>query len=225
LFYVGDVKQAIYAWRGGDPRLFREIFNHYNESAPGKIVEGRLDVSWRSAPAVIAMVNAVFGAAEVVRASVPATAAADWNREWRAHASADAAAAGFAELRHAPDEAGRFAETLKILREVEPARRGLSVAVLVLQNKTAAALAEYLRREGGVAALAESDLRVATDNPLTGALLALLRAAAFPGDTLAREHVRMSPLEPWLEAEGLVGSDAVFDFERVIFEGGHGFRP
>lgn len=24
---------------------------------------------------------------------------------------------------------------------------------------------------------------------------------------------------------GLVGSDAVFDFERVIFEGGHGFRP
>ena len=209
LFYVGDVKQAIYAWRGGDPRLFREIFNHYNESAPGKIVEGRLDVSWRSAPAVIAMVNAVFGAAEVVRASVPAAAAADWNREWRAHASADAAAAGFAELRHAPDEAGRFAETLKILREVEPARRGLSVAVLVLQNKTAAALAEYLRREGGVAALAESDLRVATDNPLTGALLALLRAAAFPGDTLAREHVRMSPLEPWLEAEGLVGSDAL----------------
>ena len=61
----------------------------------------------------------------------------------------------------------------------------------------------------GVAALAESDLRVATDNPLTGALLALLRAAAFPGDTLAREHVRMSPLEPWLEAEGLVGSDAL----------------
>jgi ATP-dependent exoDNAse (exonuclease V) beta subunit len=60
-----------------------------------------------------------------------------------------------------------------------------------------------------VAALAESDLRVATDNPLTGALLALLRAAAFPGDTLAREHVRMSPLEPWLEAEGLVGSDAL----------------
>ena len=209
LFYVGDVKQAIYAWRGGDPRLFREIFNHYNASSPGKIVEGRLDVSWRSAPAVIAMVNAVFGAAELVRSSVPAAAAVEWNREWRAHESANEAAVGFAELRHAPDEMGRFAETLKILREVEPTRRGLTVAVLVQQNKTAAALAEYLRREGGVAALAESDLRVATDNPLTVALLALLRAAAFPGDTLAREHVRMSPLEPWLKAEGLVASDAL----------------
>ncbi|MEI6051110.1 MAG: UvrD-helicase domain-containing protein [Opitutaceae bacterium] len=209
LFYVGDVKQAIYAWRGGDPRLFREIFNHYNNSAPGKIVEGRLDVSWRSAPAVIAMVNAVFGASELMLSSVPATAAKEWNREWRVHASADEAGVGFAELRHAPDELGRFAETLKILREVEPARRGLTVAVLVQQNSTATALAEYLRREGGVAALAESDLRVATDNPLTVALLALLRAAAFPGDTLAREHVRMSPLESWLKAEGLVASDAL----------------
>ena len=209
LFYVGDVKQAIYAWRGGDPRLFREIFNHYNASAPGKIVEGRLDVSWRSTPAVIAMVNAVFGAAEVLGASVPVAAANEWNREWRAHTSADEAAVGFAELRHALDEEGRFAGTLKILREVEPARRGLTVVVLVQQNKTAAALAEYLRREGGVAALAESDLCVATDNLLTVALLALLRAAAFPGDTLAREHVRMSPLEPWLQVEGLTGSDAL----------------
>jgi ATP-dependent exoDNAse (exonuclease V) beta subunit len=207
LFYVGDVKQAIYAWRGGDPRLFREIFNHYNERAPGKIVEGRLDVSWRSTPAVIAMVNAVFGAAEVLRAAVPAAAATTWNQEWRAHTSAHAAAVGFAELRHAPDLAGRFAETLQVVREVEPARRGLTVAVLVQQNNTAAALAEYLRREGGVAALAESDLCVATDNPLTVALLALLRAAAFPGDTLAREHVRMSPLEPLLQAEGVTGSD------------------
>ncbi len=209
LFYVGDVKQAIYAWRGGDPRLFREIFNHYNESEPGKIVEGRLDVSWRSTPAVIAMVNAVFGATEVLRATVPAEAATEWNREWRAHTSAYKAAEGFAELRHAPDQEGRFAETLRILREAEPARRGLTVAVLVQQNKTAAALAEYLRREGGLAALAESDLRVATDNPLAVALLALLRAAAFPGDTLAREHVRMSPLEPWLQAEGLVSGDVL----------------
>lgn len=56
-------------------------------------------------------------------------------------------------------------------------------------------------------AVAESDLRVATDNPLTTALLALVRAAAFPGDTAARELVRMTPLEPVLAAEGIQGRD------------------
>jgi len=34
-FCVGDVKQAIFAWREGDSRLFREIFRHYNAASPG----------------------------------------------------------------------------------------------------------------------------------------------------------------------------------------------
>ena len=38
-FYVGDVKQAIFAWREGDARLFREIFDHYNSAQPGAIRE------------------------------------------------------------------------------------------------------------------------------------------------------------------------------------------
>ena len=208
-FYVGDVKQAIFAWRGGDPRLFREIFDHYNAMEPDKIVEGRLDVSWRSGPAVIAMVNRVFGATTELRELVPATAAAAWEKEWRAHTSAQPKLGGWAELRQAEDEVGRFAETLRIIREVEPARRGLSVAVLVLKNSTATALADYLRSAGGIAAVAESDLRVATDNPLTGAFLALLRAAAYPGDTLAREHVRMTPIEGLLAEDGIASRDAL----------------
>jgi len=87
---------------------------------------------------------------------------------------------------------------------VEPARRGLSVAVLVLKNGAATALATSANA-GGITAVAESDLRVATDNPLTGALLALLRAAAYPGDTAAREHVRMTPIEELLAEEDNVG--------------------
>ena len=209
LFYVGDVKQSIFAWRGGDPRLFREIFEHYNEAMPDAIAEGRLDTSWRSGPAVIAMVNCVFGAAAVLQGMLPARAAAAWVKEWRDHVSAQPGLGGFAELRHAADEPERFAETLRILRAVEPARRGLEVAVLVLKNSTATALADYLRREGGLAAVAESDLCVATDNPLTSALLALLRAAAYPGDTLAREQVRMTPLETLLAGVGLQSRDAL----------------
>lgn len=209
LFYVGDVKQSIFSWRGGDPRLFREIFNHYNSAQPGMIEEARLDRSFRSGPAVIAMVNRVFGDTAALGAVVPAAAAQAWAREWGAHVSARPHLGGYAELRHAEDEAGRFAETLRILQEIEPLRRGLDVAVLVRTNDTAAALADYLRREGKLAAVAESDVRVAGDNPLTCALLALLRAAAHPGDRFAQEHVGMTPLGRLLEAERLTTGDAL----------------
>ena len=171
LFYVGDVKQAIFAWREGDPRLFREIFQHYNGAAPGAIAEQHLTDSWRSGPAVIAMVNRVFGDRAALRALVPAEAATRWSDEWRTHASARPGLGGYAELRHAGDLDGRFAETLRILREVEPVRRGLTVAVIVQKNDTGARLADFLRREGRLPAVAESDLHVATDNALTGALL------------------------------------------------------
>lgn len=202
LFYVGDVKQAIFAWREGDPRLFREIFDYYNQAEPGAIAEEHLTSSWRSGPAVIALVNRVFGDEAALRALVPAEAAARWSQEWRAHTSARPTLGGYAGLRQAEDEAGRFAETLRILRDVEPLRRGLSVAVIVQKNDTGARLADYLRRVGNLPAVAESDLHIASDNPLTCALLALLRVAAHPGDQLAREHVAMTPLGALLARMG-----------------------
>ena len=88
---------------------------------------------------------------------------------------------------------GRFGETLRLLQEAQVTARGLSVAVLVQKNDTAAALADFLRREGRMQAIAESDLRIGADNPFTCAFLALLRAAAHPGDTLAWEHMAMTP--------------------------------
>lgn len=193
-FYVGDVKQAIYAWRDGDPRLFREIFDHYNRTAPGSIAEGHLDKSYRSGPPVIAMVNTVFGAAGVMHSLFPGEAALAWNREWRDHVSARPELGGHAALLHAEDRPGRYAVTHRLLQEIDPLTRGLTVAVLVQKNDTAAELADYLRREGGWPAVAEADLHVCTDNPVGAAMLALVKAAAHPGDTLAWEHVRMSPL-------------------------------
>lgn len=208
-FYVGDVKQAIFVWREGDPRLFREIFEHYNRAAPRTIGERRLDCSRRSGPAVIETINRVFGDAGALNALLPPAAAEAWTREWRDHASAQPGLGGCAELRHADDEEGRFAATLRILREIEPQRRGLEAAVLVRTNQTATALADCLRRDDSLSAAAESDVRIATDNPLTCALLALLRAAAHPGDTMAEEHLRMTPLAALLAEEGLTSRDAL----------------
>ncbi|ACB73934.1 UvrD-helicase domain-containing protein [Opitutus terrae] len=208
-FYVGDVKQAIFAWREGDPRLFREIFDHYNAMRPGTIAEEHLVKSWRSGPAVIASVNRVFGAAAELTELFACPATQTWNREWRAHETARPQLAGHVALLHAGgprDTAGiseeaRFALTLALLEEIQPLARGLSCAVLVQKNSTATALADRLRRAGGIAAVAESDLHVCTDNPVGTALLALAKAAAHPGDTRAWEHVQMSPLASVLHAQ------------------------
>ena len=212
-FCVGDVKQAIFTWREGDPRLFREIFNHYNAAAPGTIGEEHLVRSWRSGPALIAMVNSVFGDSEAMAGLFPGAAAATWEREWRAHESAVPERSGQAALLHAADKPGRHALLLDLLREISPLARGLSCAILVQKNSTAAELADFLRREG-LPAVAESDLHVCTDNPLGSALLALVQAAAHPGDTLAWEHLHMTPFGGLLAAEGLANPEAVT--ERVL---------
>ncbi|MDP3073276.1 MAG: UvrD-helicase domain-containing protein [Opitutaceae bacterium] len=201
-FCVGDVKQAIYAWRDGDRHLFDAVLDRYNAPAPGTVVEEHLVKSWRSAPPIISMVNAVFGAGEVISTLFPGAASADWNRDWRTHESAHPALTGHAAWLQADDEEGRFALTARLIGEIAPLRRGLGCAVLTQSNKAATALADFLRRTAGIPAIAESDLHVATDNPLGMALLALARAAAHPGDSLARRHVEMTPLRGMLEAEG-----------------------
>jgi ATP-dependent helicase/nuclease subunit A len=161
------VKQAVFTWRAGDPRLFREIYAHYNRNGVSKIEEERLDQSHRSGPAVIAMVNRVLGDAATLRSLCPPDAARRWSEEWRNHTTAHPDRVDFAELRSAADQAGRFAEAQRLIEETGALRRGLSVAVLVQKNQTATDLADYLRRSGGLPAIAESDLHVGVDNPLT----------------------------------------------------------
>ena len=200
LFYVGDVKQAIFTWRGGDPRLFAHVAERYRDAAGGGgVVARELNDSWRSGPAPIEMVNRVCGDAAAMAELFP-EAAEEWKRHWREHRSARPETRGQAALLLADDEAGRRATTLRLLQEIRPTERGLTCAVLVRKNEVGAALAEYLRREGGIAAVAESDLKVGTDNPAATVLAALLQAAAHPDDGCARRLVAMSPLAELLAA-------------------------
>lgn len=208
-FCVGDVKQSIFAWRAGDPRLMGEIRAHYNHGAAGPITTLPLDQSWRSGPAIIAMVNATFGQARALAELFPGDATERWNGQWRAHTTAFPGRTGQAALLHAEDAAARRELTLALLRELRPLEHGLTCAVLVQRNSEAAELADFLRRAGDVPAVAESDLGVGTDNPLGAAMLALFHAAAHPGDTLAWEHVRMTPLAAALAEAGVVTVEAL----------------
>lgn len=59
LFYVGDKKQAIYGFRGGEVGLFEAIkdeFSHFN------VISQKLTKNWRSQKAVVEFNNTVFSA-------------------------------------------------------------------------------------------------------------------------------------------------------------------
>jgi ATP-dependent exoDNAse (exonuclease V) beta subunit len=224
-FCVGDVKQAIFTWREGDPRLFQDILDHYNEMAPGTISEEKLVDSWRSGPALIEMVNAVFGDRAAMAELFSKKVADAWNREWNDHRSAVPERTGQAALLFADDEAMRRQRLLELLREIGPLQRGLTCAVLVRKNSVATEIADLLRN-AGIPALAESDLHVCTDNPVGTAMLAMMQAAAHPGDTLAWEHLQMTPLgsamrdrgmeSPSQLAETVLGQIHAAGFERTI---------
>lgn len=59
LFFVGDEKQSIYAFRGADVTVFRGLADELS-SAPGAFGTHSLDINWRSEPGLIEFFNATF---------------------------------------------------------------------------------------------------------------------------------------------------------------------
>lgn len=234
LFQVGDLKQAIYAWRGGDTRLFNDIAARYN--AHGERLRRRhLDVSWRSGHDVIDPVNRVFGDRAALEAlGLPAAAVAQW--EWHEHRVSPKGepyeGCTFLLNPVGPEGGKPEAEDLHalvagILEEIDPVRRGLSCAILVQKNRTGEELVDALRALTSVPVASESEIFIGSDTPHNRALASLLQLAAHPGDTFAWEHLRMGPLGSWLEREGVspLGLSARLlarlfetDFETVVRE-------
>ena len=58
--FVGDVKQAIYEFRGCDPTL---VFNTLHALTAGNASQDTLDSSWRARPALVSYVNELFASA------------------------------------------------------------------------------------------------------------------------------------------------------------------
>ncbi|MDR1958296.1 MAG: UvrD-helicase domain-containing protein [Planctomycetaceae bacterium] len=80
-FCVGDVKQAIYGWRGGVAAIFDSI-----EKDLGTLHKEHLETSYRSSAAVIETVNRLFGgiAGNETLADFP-EAAAVWQKRFETH--------------------------------------------------------------------------------------------------------------------------------------------
>lgn len=202
LFLVGDAKQAIYGWRGGDSRLFLA------ERASGAYALGSLVESHRFRSEIAQLANRVFGGDAVLAtfsgAEAPAAgaAAARWAGTWEEHSSA-LGPGGFARAalvrEPEPDAGEEEADVLAAaiaarLAEVRPWERGLVAAVLVRDRAQGVPLVRALRERHGLRAVWEGDSAVA-DTPAVRAVLDALVLAQHPdAGSFAWGHVRSSPL-------------------------------
>jgi len=194
LFIVGDRKQGIYAWRGGDVSLFDDVLRRYRT---GLEVEP-MDKSYRSCPAVLAVVNAVCGNLPLIGQLFGKSVAAQW--QWHDHESFDANLSGEGKVSIVPsdDEGGMLVEQLHALGI---GKKKLSCGVLVRTGDLVKKYADLLRSEG-FDVIEAGQRSPGTDHAVGVAITYLLEWLANPANHFAREVVGMSPLVKSLEAFG-----------------------
>ncbi len=233
-FYVGDIKQSIYRWRGGTPDLFDEIFEKYQ----GKIENSAksLTVSWRSVPIIIDAVNALFGDAQALYKNLGAPAE-KWNGIWQNHSSyvthklengenlppnETQGLVAFVSGNDAANKKNPASEIYEILNEIRPIERGLTCAILVRRNDFALELTESLRKsadENGDTMRFSGELNVdiISDNMLGVAIKELLKYLAHPCNTFALEYLKMTPFASYaaIDAEAFI----LKNLEKILNEG------
>ncbi len=196
VFLVGDKKQAIYAWRGGDVGLFDELRRHYGDH----LSVGRMKESYRSATEVLDLVNRVCGNIDTMK-SLYGKAAVRW--EWEDHISAKTDVCGHARvesIEENEDKDARLVRLAAILEEVGVSRKKLSCGVLVRTNDELKRVADYLRQQG-YRVVEEGRRKPAQDNPVGLCIWQWMRWLADPADSFAEEVLRLSPLWTRITAE------------------------
>jgi ATP-dependent exoDNAse (exonuclease V) beta subunit len=210
-FCVGDVKQAIYGWRGG----VAEIFDAVELELEG-LEASPLNTSFRSSPAVIDVVNRVFRNVTRHDNLDRMTAAVHrWSEQFEEHETAKRERAGYVRLETPPEPLSPFEFAAQRVSEIVAAAPGHSVGVLVRRNDAVAQLIYHLRKLGVHAS--EEGGNPLTDSAAVLQVLAALKLGDHPGDTVARYQVAHSPLGPEL---GL----ADFDSRRQAADAAHAVR-
>lgn len=195
VFVVGDKKQAIYAWRGGEVGLFDELIEAYG----GGLETATMAESWRSCPQVLDAVNRVCGDLKTMAALFGEKAAAEW--QWEDHISAEKLKApekaGYSRV-EVIEEEDKAERVIELLRENGIGEKALTCGVLVSTNKQVTEWADILRNEG-FQVVEEGAREPGKDHPVGVMIWQLLRWLANPADDFARQSVMMSPLKPLLK--------------------------
>ncbi len=223
-YYVGDVKQSLYSWRGGDRFLFDEIFSEYNaqteEDSPAIVNGKELFTSWRSGKNVIKAINSVFASRDELESVFVPQSARDFHKIFTPHISAETLENGktptssLAQLRLvekvSKDNTAEFEnvmeEIFKIVKEIKATKNGETCAILVNNNTTAQNIVEFLRAKISEEKLdievsGELEKNIANGNMTVPAFMQILKFVAHPSDTSAMQYLAMTPLANVIKRE------------------------
>ncbi|MGB1128636.1 MAG: UvrD-helicase domain-containing protein, partial [Haloferula sp.] len=124
VFIVGDTKQAIYGWRGGDVALFDEIKSHY----AGELAVDSMPDSWRSCEPVLELVNQVCGDKASIGELFGEGLATRW--PWQKHVAAQPSLTGESRVEVVPGKsAERYERVVELLHELEIGKNDLTCGV------------------------------------------------------------------------------------------------
>lgn len=201
-FCVGDTKQAIYGWRGGLAELFDAVQSELPELQPLP-----LNVSYRSSPAVIEVVNRMFSRLDRHDKLGPYEAAVrSWQREFPEHSTTKTDLAGYVTLETServeidddtldPQEAANEAFLNFAAQRIANTyyeSPGRTIGVLTRTNRVLGGLIYRLRKMGVPAS--EEGGNPLIDSCAVDLILSLVRLADHPGDTASAYHLARSPL-------------------------------
>jgi ATP-dependent exoDNAse (exonuclease V) beta subunit len=188
-FHVGDIKQSIYGWRGGDSRLFEEIYQRYGKGPDG-IKKSQLYHSWRSAPPVLDCVNALFGNA-ITPMLCGDDVASRWNEQWTKHEPSTKTAdlSGFAGWGLVDPEASIEDGCIELIKKADPLSKGLSCAILMRKNKDIVAMTQALR-EAGIPASMEGRVSIGMDNVVGTWIRAFFYSISQPDEAFSRAYLQ-----------------------------------
>lgn len=204
-YFVGDIKQSIYGWRGGDMKLFGEIYEHYKKHM---LDNEQMKTSYRSCPAIIDFVNQLFSNYPLLKTYFGERTENAWAQKWENHdcSSKTQKQKGEVSVKVIGKEDGKDAlldAIYNYIKEKNPIARGLTCAVLVQTNPKAEDIIRHIRakvaeekdgEKSNIRVASELDINIAQDNLAIPAILALLKFAFHPSDTFAQNYVSMSPL-------------------------------
>jgi ATP-dependent helicase/nuclease subunit A len=203
VIWVGDIKQAIYGFRGSDPALMQAVLSTVlADGSEPKVLEK----SWRSRPALVNYCNAIFtnAFADTIPAKhVVLTAARDevteqaaiahWSLSGNMSVKMASIAAGIDEL-----VKNTYPVVDKVTGEARPVRYG-DIAVLCRSKDRLSLLAGACHDAGIVVGFKRAGLLATPEGALA---MACLRRLADKKDTLAAAEIRTlvngESVESWL---------------------------
>ncbi len=210
VFMVGDAKQSIYGFRGGDPEIFldaREELFGLHQTQQTRSEETPLNTSYRSSQDVLNFANELFGSRFRDYAPLASEQAHQlWEKlHFEPHSANQTELSGSVEIWRLNDrqkETGHvfIAELLSELRPADAKNQKLgSCAILTRSNAAGVEIYEALlelQEEYGFAGpiFYNGDREIASDAPLGLALMQLFRWLLWSGDRQSLQLLQLSPL-------------------------------